>query len=567
MLDQCSATESFVTRGQADIGQRLRDKPKIFFANIINGDAPVDSIPAPWIRSVPHKPRAYFWALLVVILCTAAAGLLARYLAPTDLAMIYLLGVVGVALRFGCGPSIMTAVLGVLGFDFVVIPPRWSLEVANSEYLFTFAAMLLTGVIISTLVARVQFQVESGRRRERRTATVYAISRELAGTQGPEQIARIALRHSEDASDAPAVVLLPDQRGRLARQGSDPAEFDSNELDEAAARWVFEHGQTAGHGTAVLAGAKGLYWPLNASCGTVGVLGVLPADGSRPLDVEQIHLLEALAGLTALAIERAKLGAEAEQIRLEVQTEQLRSSLLSAVSHDLRTPLSVITGASSTLLDQDQSLEPKTRRALTSSILDESERLNRLVANLLDMTRLQAGALQVRKDWNVVEDVVGTALARMRRQLHGRPVRTHLAAELPLMPLDDLLIQQVLINLLENAVRYTPPLSEIDVAARMDGTSLVVEVADRGPGLPAADSPRLFEKFYRGATEANSVGAGLGLAICRGIVELHGGRIEAENRPDSGAIFRFWLPVVGQPPEQAIPEPVESVADATAKGS
>ncbi len=243
------------------------------------------------------------------------------------------------------------------------------------------------------------------------------------------------------------------------------------------------------------------------------------------------------------------------------------SSLLSAVSHDLRTPLSVITGASSTLLDQDQSLDPKTRQALTSSILDESERLNRLVANLLDMTQLQAGALQVRRDWNVVEDVVGTALARMRRQLHDRPVTTHLAADLPLVPLDDLLIQQVLINLLENAVRYTPPSSEIEVAAQMDGTALVVEVADRGPGLPAGDSRRLFAKFYRGARETSSAGAGLGLAICRGIVELHGGRIEAANRPEAGAVFRFWLPVVGQPPGQTIPEPIENVAAATARGS
>ena len=538
------------------------------FKNFVSGDAPAESIPSPRIRSVPRKGTAYFWALLVVILCTVAAALLSRYLAPTNLAMIYLLGVVGVALRFGRGPSIMAAVLGVIGFDFVVIPPRWSLAVADSDYLFTFAVMLLTGVVISTLVARVQYQVESGSRRERRTATLYAISRELADTQSPEQIARIALRHSKDASDAPAVVLLPDSRGQLARQGSDPAESVPNDLEETAARWVFEHGQAAGHGTGTLPGAKGFYWPLNASRGTVGVLGVLPSDGSRPLDVEQIQLLEALAGLTALAIERAKLGAEAEQTRLEVQTEQVcRTSLLSAVSHDLRTPLSVITGASSTLLDQDQSLDPKTRQALTSSILDESERLNRLVANLLDMTQLQAGALQVRRDWNVVEDVVGTALAHMRRQLHDRPVTTHLAADLPLVPLDDLLIQQVLINLLENAVRYTPPSSEIEVAAQMDGTALVVEVADRGPGLPAGDSRRLFAKFYRGARETSSAGAGLGLAICRGIVELHGGHIEAANRPEAGAVFRFWLPVVGQPPGQTIPEPIENVAAATARGS
>ena len=239
---------------------------------------------------------------------------------------------------------------------------------------------------------------------------------------------------------------------------------------------------------------------------------------------------------------------EAEQIRVDIETERLRSSLLSAVSHDLRTPLSVITGASSTLLENGATLEPKVRRELVASILEESERLNRLVANLLDMTRLQAGVLEVRKEWQPIEEVIGAALERLGRQLTGHPVTTHVAADLPFVPLDDLLIQQVLVNLLENAARHTPAGTPVDVSAHREGDSIVVEVADRGPGLPPGDESRLFEKFYRAGTSTSRAGAGLGLAICRGIVQLHGGKIHAENRPGGGAVFRFSIPLGGTPP-------------------
>ena len=275
----------------------------------------------------------------------------------------------------------------------------------------------------------------------------------------------------------------------------------------------------------------------------------------RTVDLEQLHLLEALAGLVALAVERAELAAEAERIRLDIETERLRSSLLSAVSHDLRTPLSVITGASSTLLDSGPSLDPKIRRELAASILDEGEWLNRLVANLLDMTRLQAGALEVRKQWQPVEEVVGAAIGRLARQLEGRPVATHVVADLPFVPMDDLLVQQVLVNLLENAARHTPPCTPIEVTASVEGQSVVVEVADRGPGIPPGDFDRLFEKFYRAGEARQRPGAGLGLAICRGIVELHGGKIRAANRPGGGAVFRFSLPLGGTPPEVAIEDP------------
>jgi len=518
---------------------------------VITGDPQPPAAPAVPSAAVPTSRLGYFGAVLVVTGCTGLSALLSPYLAPTNLVnlvMVYLLGVVAVSLWLGRGPSILASLLSVAAFDFCFVPPQWTFAVADTQYLLTFLVMLLTGLVISTLTARVQFQAESARRRERRTAALYAISRELAATQNHEQIARIALKHVGEASDVRAVVLLPDRDRKLVPAGAQPDSLVLSQHDEAVARWVLEHGQTAGRGTATLPGAEGVYLPLTTSRGTVGVLGVAPSGAAQTLDLEQLHLLEAFAGLVALAIQRAELEAEADRIRLDIETERLRSSLLSAVSHDLRTPLSVITGASSTLLDSGQSLDAKVRRELAASILEESERLNRLVANLLDMTRLQAGALEVQKQWQPPEEVIGAALARLSRQLKDHPVATHIAPDLPFAPLDDLLVQQVLVNLLENAARHTPPGTPVEVSARQEGNSVLIEVADRGPGLPPGDPSRLFEKFYRAGDSASRMGAGLGLAICRGVVELHGGKIQAENRPGGGAAFRFSLPLEGGPP-------------------
>jgi two-component system sensor histidine kinase KdpD len=532
---------------------------------VITGDPQPPTTPAVPSAAVPTSRMGYFWAVLVVMGCTGLSALLSPYLAPANLVnlvMVYLLGVVAVSLWLGRGPSILASLLSVAAFDFCFVPPRWTFAVADTQYLLTFLVMLLTGLVISTLTARVQFQAESARRRERRTAALYAISRELAATQNHEQIARIALKHVGEASDVRAVVLLPDRDRKLVPAGADPDSLVLSQHDEAVARWVLEHGQTAGRGTATLPGAEGVYLPLTTSRGTVGVLGVAPSGAAQTLDLEQLHLLEAFAGLAALAIQRAELEAEADRIRLDIETERLRSSLLSAVSHDLRTPLSVITGASSTLLDSGQSLDAKVRRELAASILEESERLNRLVANLLDMTRLQAGALEVQKQWQPIEEVIGAALARLSRQLKGHPVATHIAPDLPFAPLDDLLIQQVLVNLLENAARHTPPGTPVEVSARKEGNSVLIEVADRGPGLPPGDPSRLFEKFYRAGDSASRMGAGLGLAICRGIVELHGGKIQAENRPGGGAAFRFSLPLEGGPPAVNLQDALPVAPDA-----
>ncbi len=525
---------------------------------VISGDPQPATTPATTPRRPPSSRLSYFWAMVVVLGCTGLSVLLSPLFGPTNLVMIYMLGVVAVSLWLGRGPSILATILGVVVFDFCFVPPQWTLAVRDTEYFFTFLVMLVTGLVISTLTARVQFQAEAARHRERRTAALYAMSRELAATQSAEQIARIADRHIMAASDVCAVVLLPDRDRNLAPSGTNTDSFALSVHDEAVAKWVLEHGETAGRGTATLPGSEGVYLPLPTSRGTVGVLGVIPSNSASALDIEQLHLLEAFAGLIALALERANLETEADQIRLDIETERLRSSLLSAVSHDLRTPLSVVTGASSTLLENDQSLSPEVRRELAASILDESERLNRLVANLLDMTRLQAGALEVRKQWQPIEEVIGAALARVARQLKDHTVATHVDSDLPFAPLDDLLIQQVLVNLLENATRYTPPGTPIEISARHEDDLIVIEVADRGPGLPPGDPNRLFEKFYRAGDSKTRTGAGLGLAICRGIVQLHGGKITAANRTGGGAVFRFTLPLEGTPPSLPLEESSET---------
>lgn len=529
---------------------------------VISGDRePVDQQA---VRPVPASAsgRGYLWAAILVGLCTGLGRLLGEYVAATNLIMVYLLAVVGVALRFGRGPAILASILGVGAFDFFFVPPHLTFAVEDTQYVFTFAAMLVTAVVIGTLTAQVKFQAESARQRERRTASFYAISRQLAAAQSRDQIARRAVQHVSEAAEARVVVLLADADRRLVPLGTDAGGFVPEMHDEAVARWVLEHGQTAGLGTGTLPGAEGIYLPLTVSHGTVGVLGIVPHQPGRPTTPDQLQLLETFAGLISMAVERTDLAAEAERIRLQMETERLRNSLLSAVSHDLRTPLSVITGAVSTLLDSDPSLEPAVRRELLASALGEAERLNRLVANLLDMTRLEAGALEVRKEWQSLEEIVGAALGRLARQLAGHEVAIALPADLPMVPLDELTLQQVLVNLLENAVKYAPAGTLIEIGAAVVDGSLEVHVADRGPGLPASDLERVFDKFYRTPDATGRPGAGLGLAICRGIVGLHGGRIWAENRPGGGAVLRFTLPI-GTPPQVPVAHRAEP-ADASA---
>jgi two-component system sensor histidine kinase KdpD len=458
--------------------------------------------------------------------------------------MVYLLGIVAVAMRTGRGPSLCAAVLSVAAFDFFFVPPHFTFAVTDARYLFTFLVMLAVSLVISGLTVRTRAQAAAARHRERQTAALYAMTRELASTRGIEPLLQVAVRHVGEVFHAQVALLLPVAGGAL--QGGAPSQFEVDANDLGVARWVFEHRQPAGMGTATLPGASALYLPLLGSAGPVGVLGLRPSDRYAMDEPERLHQLETFAAQTALAVERARLSHDAQEAELRIESERLRNSLLSSVSHDLRTPLATITGAVSTILDAPTPLPAGTQHELLDSVREEADRLNRLVQNLLEMTRLESGALQVRAELHPPEEIIGAALGRVAGRLGDRRVTTKVPGDLPLVPMDDVLIEQVLVNLLDNALKYTPAGSPIEVIATATDENVTIEIADHGPGLPPGDEERVFEKFYRGKP-VGARGAGLGLAICRGIVRAHGGRIWAQNLPGGGVAFLFTLPLGTQP--------------------
>jgi two-component system sensor histidine kinase KdpD len=306
----------------------------------------------------------------------------------------------------------------------------------------------------------------------------------------------------------------------------------------------------AGRGTDTLPSTEALYVPLLASGAPVGALGVKPKDADRLFIPEQLHLLEAFAHQTALAVAGDKLEDKQRDTQMQMEAEKLRSSLLSSLSHDLRTPLAAITGSISSLLENGKKMDEGTRRDLLLNVYDESERLERLVNNLLEMTKLEAKAVKPRLEQQYPGEVVGSAIMRLEKKLGDRKLETHIDPDLPLVPMDALLIEQVLVNLVENAIKYTPPESPIELSVRLDESRIRVEVVDHGPGLPEGDREKVFEKFYRGPQKERRGGAGLGLAICKGIVQIHGGTIVAKNRPGGGAVFAFTIPL--NPPAEKI---------------
>ena len=482
----------------------------------------------------------------MVALTTALAWLMFPYFEIANLIMVYLLGVVLVAARSGRGPSTLASVSSVATFDFFFVPPYLTFRVADGQYIVTFAVMLVVALITGTLTVRIRQQVESAREREGRTAALYAISREFAYSRSVDDLLSVAVGHIGEVFSSAVSVFLPDGGGRLVRRAGllEASEADSG---REAVAWVYEHRQPTGLGT--VPAARALYLPLVASRGAIGVLGVQPGKPQAFLEPEQLHLLETFAAQTALAVERAMLAEEAQQAHLRVESERLRNTLLSSVSHDLRTPLATITGAASSLLEEMDRLDLAARRELLQAIHEEADRLNRLVNDLLDMTRLESSAIQARKEWHPLEEIVGAALARLGRRLEDRPVTIRLPADLPLVPLDGVLMEQLLINLLENAFKYTPPGTPIEIVASANNDEVRLEVADHGPGLPPGEEARVFDKFYRGGQARGGGGVGLGLTICRGIAEAHGGRILAENRQGGGVVFRLILPLTEKPPE------------------
>ncbi len=488
---------------------------------------------------------AYFAAALLVVATLGLAVVVRSALDLPDLEMLFLLAVMVTAVWFGRGPSILAAALGIASYDYFFVPPSHTFSVEDRRYFLTFAMMFGVGFVMSELAGRLRRQERDARSREERTAVLYALTRELAVTDEPRVIAAIAARHAAETFAAKAVVLGASEDGALAAIGAVPESTGMDEKDLGVAKWSFEHDELAGLGTDTLPGATMLCAPLRAGASRLGVLALVPRDKGA-LRTDQRAFLDVLSRQIAVALERARLSDEAKHAALRAKTEEMRSSLLSAVSHDLRTPLASITGAATSLRD-DTNLDPTTRTELVEAIVDQAERLERLVANLLDMTRLESGAVLLRRDWVPLDETIGSALTRLEARLGDRPVHVSIAPDVPLVSVDPVLLEQVFVNLLENAEKYTPPGSPIDVRARRDGDRIAIDVRDHGAGIPAGAEALVFDKFYRGPSTGVS-GVGLGLAICKGIVEAHGGTIRAENEPDGGASFRLSLPVGGAPP-------------------
>jgi two-component system sensor histidine kinase KdpD len=496
----------------------------------------------------PVRWSRYAWAVAISMACTAIAWPMYPHFELSNLVMVYLLGVSVAGLRLGRGPSVLTAVLNVAAFDFFYVPPRFTFAVSDAQYLLTFGVMLTIALVIATLVASVRQQTRVAGARERRTALLYAMSRELAATRGTSSMARSAVKHVAEVFQCQATILLPDASGKLQYPRDPPLPGSYVGADRAVAQWVADHGRHAGLGSDTLSAAPALYLPLGDGQRRLGVLAVLPRNPRRVLLPEQRHLLETFAGQIGLALERARLAEAAEAARVAAESEALRNTLLASISHDLRTPLAVMAAAGSTLAEHGDTLDASTRDSLARSVETKAREMTDLISNVLDLMRLESGEMRLRRNWESIDDLVGSALQRMEARLARHAVELRLASELPPVFVDAGLVVQLFGNLFDNVAKYTPAGTRIWVGAVVDGPFLRVTVDDDGPGLPPGDPARLFDKFHRGAEEGAVAGAGLGLAICSAIVQAHGGAIRASARPGGGARFEFTLPTTEPAP-------------------
>ena len=513
-----------------------------------NGVAGVVRLPAVTAAESNERRKAkrlrYLWATIAVAAVTLASFPLVAHFDNANIVAIFLLTVVLIAVRFGRGPAALAAVLGVGSFDFFFVPPRFSFAVSDVQYLLTFAVMLAVGLITGQLTAGLRFQARVASHREERAGALYEIARDLSGAVQIEQVVKISDESIGRTFRASAALLLPDPSGKLilnvTGEGSPPA------ADMGIAQWAFDKGEPAGFGTDTLPGSEVLYIPLRAPIHARGVLAV-KAQNRRLLRIpEQRQLLDTFAALIAIALERVHYVGVAQDALVRMESERLRNSLLAALSHDLRTPLTVLVGLADSMSLTKPPLSAQ-QHEVVGAIQDEARRMSTLVGNLLDMARIESGDVKLNLEWQSLEEVVGSALTGARAMLKQHRIIVRLARDLPLVRFDAMLIERVLVNLLENASKYTPPGSTVILSAEVIADRLSVSVADDGPGLPVGREEAVFQKFTRGERESATPGVGLGLAICRAIVEAHEGRITASNRPGGGAIFTFTLPL-GTPP-------------------
>jgi two-component system sensor histidine kinase KdpD len=481
--------------------------------------------------------------LVMIALLTVALMPVQSYLGTVNIAMLYLLPILFSAVTWGPVSAVIAAILGILCFDFFFVPPVYGFAVTDARYLISFAIFLLVALLTGTLSARLRQHIIYAKQRETRMAALYALSREIAATNELEQVLEQVVRKVAESVESQVVILLPGDENKLVVRAKSDAQqkilVDENE--KAVAIWVYEHGQTAGRGTDTLVGADCTYVPMRTEQGILGVLGVRP-ETSKHLSPEQRRLLEAFASLGAMAVNRIQLVEQAKETHLLAESERLHAALFNSISHELRTPLTTIIGSVTGLLDEDDIYDPAARRGLLQTIRQSALRMNRLVTNLLDMARLESGFLHLNRERCEIQDVIGVSVSRVET-LGKRPLKIDIEPNLPMVSIDFVLIEQVLVNLLDNAAKYSEPNSEIAIRTRWKKKFLQVDIADRGPGIPTEDLELVFDKFYRLKRSNQIGGTGLGLTICKSIIEAHGGKIWAVNNSNGGAVFSFVLPL------------------------
>jgi two-component system sensor histidine kinase KdpD len=491
-------------------------------------------------------PKTYAGSFLISLAALLVSLALRRF-GISNVALVFVTGVMASAVTYGRWPSLFACLLSVLAYNFFFLPPLYTFTIADPENVVALFFFLVVALIASNLAARLREQVVAARERAKTTEDLYLFSRKLGGIVSLDDLLWATAFQIASMLKLRVVLLLPEGRNLTVRTGYPPEDVLSD-ADLAAAKWCWQNNTPAGRGADTLPGAKRLFLPMRTGRGAVGVVGL---DRDRPgplLTPDQRRLLDALADQAALAIERINLALDVDKAKIAAETERLRSALLTSISHDLRTPLASIMGAATGLLTYRASLDETAQDELIRTIQEEADRLNHFIGNLLDMTRLESGAIEPNMDSVDLSDVVGSAFRRAGKILAGHKTRIELASDLPMLRLDPVLFEQVLFNLLDNAAKYAPPGTGIEVRARRDGDIVRLEVLDEGDGIPQADLERIFDKFYRvHAGDRRRVGTGLGLAICRGFVEAMGGTIRAGNRPDrTGALFTITLPVPAQ---------------------
>ena len=453
--------------------------------------------------------------------------------------MLFLLAVLGVALRYGRGAAALASVLNVAAFDYFFVPPRLSFGVADIQYVLTFGVMLAVGLIVGQLTAGLRFQARIATHRERRSHSLFEVARDLSSVLATEQVVEAAERAVAREFRARVHIFVLDAEERLQSIALAP---EGQGLDAGTARWAFDHAQAAGLGTDTLPGSAWLYLPLKAPMRSRGVLALAPEEPRLLLVPEQRRQLETFAALTAIALERVHYVDVAQTATVQIESERLRNSLLAALSHDLRTPLAGLVGLAESLRLTKPPLSGE-QREIAEELQVEALRMSTQVNNLLDMARIESGEVRLRREWQSVEEIVGSAVRATARVLAPRPVTTDLPADLPLVECDAVLIERVFVNLLENAAKYTPPTAGVRIAARAEPATMRISVTDSGSGVRPGQETAIFEKFTRGVRESAVTGVGLGLAICKAIVEAHGGTIGVENVEGGGASFVFTLPL------------------------